>query len=211
MNKSKLLVTAIFLCTSVYLSGCSQKERITSTTSETTTIVNSVKESSSNTETDIIEINIPIKMIGDLTQEDLNKKCEEKGYKSITINGDGTVTYLLTRQQHEKMMKDMKEELDAYLVGIVGTEDYLNCTNVTFNDNYTDFEITTKSTELDLAESLSIKSYYRTGEDYNYYNNTPVGNVHVKFINADSRSALFFIMSGVFISPMSYFYLLTVM
>jgi hypothetical protein len=113
------LVTAIFLCTSVYLSGCNQ----------------------------------------------------------------------LTKQQHEKMMKDMKEELDAYLVGIVGTEDYPNCTNVTFNDN-TDFEITTKSTELDLAESLSIKSYYRTGEDYNYYNNTPVDNVHVKFINADTGEVI---------------------
>ncbi len=102
-----------------------------------------------------MKINIPIKMIGDLTQEDLNKKCKEKA----------------------------DQPLDAYLVG---TDGYPNCINVTFNDNYTDFEITTKSTELDLAESLSIKSYYRTGEDYNYYNNTPVNNVHVKFINADT-------------------------
>jgi len=190
VKKNKILVTAIFLYISVYLSGCSQKERIISTNSETTTIVNSVEESSSNTETDIMEINIPIKMIGDLTQKDLNKKCEEKWDQSITINGDGTVTYLLTKQQHEKMMKDMKEELDAYLVGIVGTEDYPNCTNVTFNDNYTYFEITTKSTELDLAESLSIKSYYRTGEDYNYYNNTPIDNVHVKFINFDTGEVI---------------------
>ncbi|PPK81252.1 hypothetical protein BXY41_10451 [Lacrimispora xylanisolvens] len=102
-----------------------------------------------------MEINIPIKMIGDLTQEDLNKKCKEK----------------------------VDQPLDAYLVG---TDGYPNCINVTFNDNYTDFEITTKSTELDLAESLSIKGYYRTGEDYNYYNDTPFNNVHVKFINADT-------------------------
>lgn len=186
MKKTKLLIAAIFLCTSVFSSGCRPKERIASTTSETTTIVNSAEESTTNTEIDIIEINIPVKMIGDLTQEDLNEICREKAYKSITINGDGTVTYLLTRQQHEKMMKDMKEELDAYLVGIVGTEDYPNCTKVTFNDNYTDFEIVTKSNELELAESLSIKSYYRTGEDYNYYNKTPIDNVHVKFINADT-------------------------
>lgn len=186
MKKIKLLIAGVFLCTSVFLSGCSPKERIASTTSGTATDVNSVEESTPNTETDIIEINIPVKMIGDLTQEDLNKRCKEKAYKSVTINGDGTVTYLLNKQQHEEMMKDMKEELDAYLVGIVGSEDYPNCTKVTFNDNYTEFEITTRSTELDLAESLSIKSYYRTGEDYNYYNNTPIDNVHVKYINADT-------------------------
>ena len=64
-----------------------------------------------------MEINIPIKMIGDLTQEDLNKKCKAK----------------------------VDQPLDAYLVV---TDGYPYCINVTFNDNYTDFEITTKSTEL---------------------------------------------------------------
>lgn len=195
MKRTKLLISAILLCTSVLFSGCSQKETIVSTNSETTSTSNMVEETTAGREAEsdsefILEINVPVELIGDLTQEDLNKICKEKEYKSIIIKGDGMVSYLLTKQQHEKMMKDMKEELDAYLTGIVGTEDYPNCTEVTFNDNYTDFEIITKSTELDLAESLSIKSYYKTGELYNYYNKTPIDNVHVKYINADTGEVI---------------------
>ena len=137
-----------------------------------------------------VELTIPSDFIGDTTQEELDTLASEKGYKSITLNSDGSATYVMTKSQHKDMIAEMATTINDALAEMIGSEDYPNFTEVKANDNFTEFTITTKSTELDFAESFSTLVFYMYGGMYNIFNGTPVENVSVTFINADSGEVI---------------------
>lgn len=206
MKKLKLLAAAILFSVSVFLTGCNKNTDTASTTSETTSIGSSIEESNTASETksdleavgDVgvekglfhVELTIPAEFVGEQTQEDLNELCKEKGYKSITLHDDGSATYLLTKQQHKQMMDEIKDNINSSITEMIGSEDYPNYTNITANENFTEFEVTTKSAELSMAESFSVLGFYMYGGMYNVFNGTAVDNVSVKFINADTGEVI---------------------
>lgn len=163
----------------------------TATTISTTEQSVPEKETSSSNNLEVekgvfdVTINIPAEYVGETTQDELDKKEKEEGYKAV-LNDDGSVTYTMTKKQHKEMMKELEESFNKTLSEMVASEDYPNITDIKTNSNYTEFIITTKSNELDLAESLSTLAFYMYGGMYNMFNGTPVDNVHIEFINADS-------------------------
>lgn len=138
-----------------------------------------------------VELTIPSDFVGETTQEELNQTVEEeKGIKSITLNEDGSATYVMTKKKHKEMMSEMKTSIDEELQAMVGSEDYPNFTKVEANKDYTSFKITTTSTELDLAEAFSVMSFYMQGGLYNVFNGTPADNIHVDFVNATTGEVI---------------------
>ena len=137
-----------------------------------------------------VEITIPSDFIGETTQEELNQTVEEEGFKSITLNEDGSATYVMTKKKHKEMMSEIKSGIDEELQAMVGSEEYPNFTKVEANKDYTSFTITTTSSELDLAESFSVMNFYVQGGLYNVFNGTPADNIHVDFVNADSGAII---------------------
>ena len=133
-----------------------------------------------------VEITVPKDFIGDTTQEKLDESVKEKGYKSATLNSDGSVTYVMTKAQHEEMLSGIRDSIDQSLSEMVGSSDYPNITAVTANDDYTSFTITTKNAEPDLAESFAVMGLYMYGGMYGIFSGETVDNIHVDFVNADS-------------------------
>lgn len=133
-----------------------------------------------------VELTIPAEYMEDATQEELDALAEENGYKSITLNEDGSATYIMTKKQHKEMMEGLSAQLNQALADMVGSDDYPNFTNVEVNSDFTEFTITTTSTELDLNESFSVLTFYMTGGMYHVFNGTTVDNIHVDYVNADS-------------------------
>ena len=130
-----------------------------------------------------VEITVPAEFLEGKTQEELTGIAIENGYESITLNEDGSATYKMTKSQHKKMLKEMADGFNQALDEMVGSEDYPNFTEIKTNDNFTDFTIRTKSTELDFTESFSILGFYMYGGMYNIYSGEEVDNIHVKFVN----------------------------
>jgi hypothetical protein len=137
-----------------------------------------------------VELTIPATYVEGQTQEDLNKTSEEKGYKSITLNDDGSATYVMTKQQHEDLMKEMTDSINSTLSELIGSDDYPNFTAIEANDNFTEFNITTTSAELDMGESFSVLMFYMYGGMFNIFNGTQVDNIAVTFINADTNEII---------------------
>lgn len=133
-----------------------------------------------------VELTIPADYVGETTQEELDAVAKENGYKSITLNEDGSATYIMSKAQHKDMMNEMAASINTSLAEMVGSENYPNFTEVKANENFTSFTITTTSEELDLAESFSVMVFYMSGGMYNIFNGTPVDNIHIDFVNADS-------------------------
>lgn len=137
-----------------------------------------------------VTINMPKEFVGDTTQEKLSQEAKEKGFKEIKLNEDGSATYVMTKSQHKKLMKETKENFDKALQEMVGSENYPNFTKIETNDDFTDFSITTKSSELDLAESFSVIGFYMYGGMYAAFDGKTVDNIHVAFINEETGNII---------------------
>lgn len=209
MKKEKIMVTV--LVASILLSGCGASNADNEVESvETEPVINVVAEEESvedNTEDSMDELNalgdievdqnlftvelkIPADYVGESTQEELDATVKEKGYKSVTLNDDGSATYIMTKKQHQEMMDEMKGNINDSLSDLVGSEEYPSFVDVKANDDYTTFTITTKSTELDLNESFSVMMFYMYGGMYHIFDGTTVDNIHVDFVNADSGEVI---------------------
>jgi ABC-type Na+ efflux pump permease subunit len=130
-----------------------------------------------------VTLTIPKDWTGDVTQEELDETVKEKGYKSATLNSDGSVTYVMTKSQHKEMLDGIAESINASLEEMVGSEDYPNVTAVTANDDFTGFTITTKNEEPDLSESFAVMALYTYGGMYAIFSGEEVDNIHVDYVN----------------------------
>lgn len=130
-----------------------------------------------------VKLTIPKDFIGETTQEKLDAAVKEKGYKSATLNDDGSVTYVITKAQHKEMLDEIKKTIDKGLEDMVKSSDYPSITNVTANNDYTVFTVTTKNEEPDLAESMSVLALYMYGGMYAIFSGESTDNIHVDFVN----------------------------
>ncbi len=136
-----------------------------------------------------VVLTIPAELVGETTQEELDEKASEYGYK-VTLNADGSATYTMTKSQHKEMLENMEESFNQELNKMVGSEDYPNFTKIEANENFTEFTVTTKSTELDMNESFSTMAFYMYGGMYSVFSGEEVNNVSVIFINAESGEVI---------------------
>ena len=132
-----------------------------------------------------VVLTVPADYIGETTQEELDAKAAESGMK-IVLNDDGSATYTMTKQQHKKMMDEIRNSINQSMTEMIGSEEYPNFTNIEANDDFTSFTITTSATEVGLTDGLSVLGFYMYGGLYNVFNGTPVDNIHVDFVNADT-------------------------
>ena len=198
MMKKKLLATTVAL-TILTCTGCSKSavdtspnaaeaEKTTQETSADTTVTAEPSPESVDVEKNLfnVTITIPSSYAGEITQDELDKEVSEKGYKSATLNDDGSVTYKMTKSQHEQMMGELKQNINDSLAQMIGTEDYPNFKDIEVNDDYTLFTVTTSSESLNMTEAFSVMTLYMYGGLYNLYNGSTIDNIHVDFVNSDT-------------------------
>lgn len=137
-----------------------------------------------------VELTIPSDYVGEQTQADLDALAKEYGFKSIVLNADGSATYTMTKKQHKELLREYRAQINGTLDEMIGSEDYPNFTKIEANDNFTEFTITTKSTELDLSESFSVIAFYIYSGMYNVFSGEEVDNVSVTFVNEETGEVI---------------------
>lgn len=182
--KKRLLSLLLALSLACSLTACGGSEKTSDSDSKESEASDSAIEVDENLLT--MEITIPAEYMTDTTQEDLDATAKESGFKSATKNEDGSVTYVMTKAKHKEFMEEMTAEYKQTLDEMIGSEEYPKFTAIEVNDDFTAFTITTESEELDFNESFSVLAFYMYGALYNNFNGTPVDNVHVDFVNADT-------------------------
>ena len=84
------------------------------------------------------------------------------------------------------MMAGIRESIDESMAEMIDPETYPTFVEVTSNDDYTHFTVKLSSNEVGLSESISVLGFYMLGGLYNAFNGTPVDDVTVSFVNADT-------------------------
>lgn len=164
-----------------------QPEESTTSDSESTGSEDAKEESGVEVDTGLfnVTITIPADFAGEMTQEELDQTVSEKGYKSATLNDDGSVTYVMTKAQHKEMMDEMKQTINDALKEMTTSGDYPTIVSIEPNADFTDFIVTLSSNELGMAETFSAMALYLYGGMYNAFNGTTADNIHVQYVNED--------------------------
>ena len=72
-----------------------------------------------------VTITVPATFMGeDATQESLDATAKEKGYKSITLNEDGSATYVMSKAKHKEMMDELRQQIDDSLEEMISSGTY---------------------------------------------------------------------------------------
>lgn len=169
-----------------------EKESIEESTEESTTEdLNALGDIEVDENLLSVEITLPPDFTESLTtQEAVDASVEESGYKSGTLNSDGSVTYVMTKSMHTQILEEMSININTSLDEMVGSESTPNITDISANDDFTEFTVTTKSTELDMTESFSVLTFYMYGGMYGIFTGVTPDNVTVTYINADSGEVI---------------------
>lgn len=131
-----------------------------------------------------VEITVPADYFSEAdTQESLDANAAEKGYKSVTLNPDGSVTYVMTKAQHNELMIEIRATIDDSLEDFVASGDYPTFVSIEANENYSAFDVVLSTDSVGLTEVFSVFVFYMLGGMYNAFNGTSVDNISVSFIN----------------------------
>lgn len=185
MKKTIFFALSIIICLS--LVGCGGSSNDTQ---------QNIEEDSKSEETQSIEVdegllNVEITVPPDFleegtTQETLDETAKEEGIKSITLNDDGSATYIMSKSKHDEMMAGIRESINQSMAEMIDPETYPTFVEVTSNDDYSHFTVKLSSNEVGISESISVLGFYMFGGLYNAFNGTPVDDVTVSFVNADT-------------------------
>ena len=136
-----------------------------------------------------VEIEIPKNMAGDMTQEAADALVEEKGFLSVTLNDDGSITYKMTKKRHKELLSEMKNELTDFS-DYIGTEGYENVTDISANDDLTEFVVSTRSKELNADESFLSMYLFVEGGMYSVFSGNELENIKVIYVNPDTKEII---------------------
>lgn len=138
-----------------------------------------------------VTITVPADFLDEgVTQEDLDAQAKDSGYKSITLNDDGSATYIMTKAQHKEMMDGIKQSIDESLSEMVGSEDYPSIVSIDANDDYTEYKIVVNTEEVGLAEGFLVMGFYIFSGMYHVFNGTDPGNINIKYINETTGAVI---------------------
>lgn len=138
-----------------------------------------------------VTITVPADFLDEgVTQENLDEQAKEKGFKSITLNDDGSATYVMTKAQHEEMMDGIRQSIDGSLLEMASSEDYPSVVSIDANEDYTEYKITVNAEEVGLQESFLALSLYVFGGMYHVFNGTEPGNINVQYVNETTGAVI---------------------
>lgn len=185
MKKTIFFALSIIICLS--LAGCGGS----SNDAQQNTEGDSENEETQSIEVDEGLLNVEIIVPADFleegtTQEALDETAKEEGIKSITLNDDGSATYIMSKSKHDEIMAGIRESIDESMAEMIDPETYPTFVEVTSNDDYTHFTVKLSTNEVGISESVSVLGFYVLGGLYNAFNGTPVDDVTVSFVNADT-------------------------
>ena len=129
----KKRIVATMLILSMALSGCGSSGSADTATTSTQKVEDTSSTEDAFSELDAlgdvevdknifdVTITVPADYVGDVTQEELDAQAKESDIHSITLNEDGSATYVMSKSQHKQMMKDLADNCNASLSDMVGS------------------------------------------------------------------------------------------
>ena len=165
----KVISLLLVLCMILSLSACGKKES---------------NEAEDYGDNDVITV--PASYIGEgVTQESLDASAGAS-YISAKLNSDGSVTYVMTGEQHKNMLDGMASSMDALMQSMIDDDKY-TFTEIKHNDDFSQFDVTVSGDDLEYTDSLTAVTFYMYGGMYGIFSGKQAEKIVVNFYNANGE------------------------
>lgn len=122
----------------------------------------------------------------EITQSKLDEQYKDSGFKSVTLNDDGSVTMVMSKSQHKELMEELKKSIDESITELVNDE---NCsyTEVKYNNNLSVFDVTLSTNEANFYDSMACLTLYFSGAMYNIFNGTETKDILINLYDVNGN------------------------
>lgn len=169
-------ILTLFIALSLVLCACSSKEEKNS------------DEVQVEKELFDVTITIPASWYestgAEISQEDLDEQYSEEGYKSATLNEDGSVTIVMSKSQHKKLMEEIEDGIVSSIKELVDDSEN-SISKIEHNDDFTKFTVTLSADEVGIVEGFAVLALNIYGGMYHVFNGTNVDNIKTVFYNSN--------------------------
>ncbi|MEH7335097.1 hypothetical protein V7161_20940 [Neobacillus drentensis] len=127
----------LFVLMIAFVAGCSSEKQANQ---------NKEKEDKTNEQVDVdkgllsVKLTLPASMFEGQDIDQVIADAKNEGIE-VTKNQDGSLTYKMSKAQHKKMMKEMKENIVKNVEETKNSKDYASIKDITYNDDISEFTV----------------------------------------------------------------------
>ena len=119
----------------------------------------------------------------EISQEDLDKAAFENGFISATLNEDGSVTYVMSKDKYNAYVAELAMSIDKGLEELCNTENS-TIVDIKHNADFTDYTITLDADEVGFTESfVSWAIVLYSAFYYGFTGKDMTSGVHFTYVN----------------------------
>ena len=119
----------------------------------------------------------------EISQEDLDKAAFENGFISATLNEDGSVTYVMSKDKYNAYVAELAMSIDKGLEELCNTENS-TIVDIKHNADFTDYTITLDADEVGFTESfVSLAIVLYSAFYYGFTGKDMKSGVHFTYVN----------------------------
>ena len=105
-----------------------------------------------------VSLTVPADLAQNITQETIDAGIGTQ-YQAASRNEDGSITYKMTKEQHQAMLEQLAVSFDNSLQEMIDNENY-TISNITRNNDFTVFDISLDGAEPSVSDSFAAFSLY---------------------------------------------------
>ena len=132
-----------------------------------------------------VSLTVPADLAQNITQETIDAGIGTQ-YQAAFRNQDGSITYKMTKEQHQAMLEQLAVSFDNSLQEMIDNENY-TISNITRNNDFTVFDITLDGAEPSASDSFAAFSLYMYGELYGVFNGKRPEHVIVNYLDSNGN------------------------
>ena len=132
-----------------------------------------------------VSLNVPADLAKNIRQETIDAGIGTQ-YQAAFRNQDGSITYKMTKEQHQAMLEQLAVSFDNSLQEMIDDEKY-TISNITRNNDFTVFDISLDGAEPTVSDSFAAFSLYMYGELYGVFNGNRPEHVIVNYLDSNGN------------------------
>ena len=132
-----------------------------------------------------VSLNVPADLAKNIRQETIDAGIGTQ-YQAAFRNQDGSITYKMTKEQHQAMLEQLAVSFDNSLQEMIDNE-YYTISNITRNNDFTVFDITLDGAEPSISDSYAAFGLYMYGGLYGIFNGKRPEHVIVNYFDSNGN------------------------
>ena len=136
-----------------------------------------------------VEVTLPAGLFEGTPEEEIISNAKEEGFNDVTVNEDGSVTYKMSKKEHQQLLNELETEMEKTIEDIKESDDYPSIVDIKQNKDLTQFDVTVKRQQYeDSFDGFAILTLAISGMYYGAFNGLSEDELKVKINLIDEET-----------------------